>query len=141
MTSRLLTFLCGCLLICVPTLGHAQPESYPAITPPRLSLIDGEVSFWRPGAEDWTPARLNTPLTAGDELYADSSAACELQVGPQAYVRAGEATELGVSSIEPDFLQVSFTSGAGAVDVRELPPSYTIEIDTPQGAFTLERPG
>ena len=30
-------------------------------TPPRLSLIEGQVSFWRPGGEDWAPARPNTP--------------------------------------------------------------------------------
>src|SRR5512145_2166990 len=39
-------------------------------TPPRLSFADGEVSFWRSGAEDWTPAHVNTALAAGDELYA-----------------------------------------------------------------------
>jgi len=31
-------------------------------TPPRVSFLDGEVSFWRPGAEDWAPAKVNTPL-------------------------------------------------------------------------------
>ena len=35
-------------------------------TPPRLSFIDGSVSFWRPGAEDWSEAQINTPLAAGD---------------------------------------------------------------------------
>ena len=29
-------------------------------TPPRLSFIDGEVSYWRPGAEDWVAAQVNT---------------------------------------------------------------------------------
>ena len=37
--------------------------------PPRLSLVDGEVSFWRSGAGDWAPAQLNTPLAQGDELW------------------------------------------------------------------------
>ena len=36
--------------------------------PPRLSLTDGQVSFWRPGAQDWTQAQLNTPLAPGDAL-------------------------------------------------------------------------
>jgi hypothetical protein len=37
----------------------AQPPPPPGseITPPRLSFIDGSVSFWRPGAEDWAPAQ------------------------------------------------------------------------------------
>jgi hypothetical protein len=25
-------------------------------TPPRLSFVDGQVSFWRPGAQDWVQA-------------------------------------------------------------------------------------
>ena len=33
-------------------------------TPPRLAFIDGEVSFFRPGAQDWAPASVNTPLAA-----------------------------------------------------------------------------
>ncbi len=35
-------------------------------TPPRLSFVDGRVSFWRPGAQDWAPAQINTPLAPGD---------------------------------------------------------------------------
>src|SRR5437667_87838 len=39
----------------VPGAAAAIPrEAGP--TPPRLSFTDGEVSFWRPGAEDWAPA-------------------------------------------------------------------------------------
>ncbi len=45
-------------------------------TPPRLSFTDGEVSFLRPGADDWTPALVNTALAAGDELYTGQSASC-----------------------------------------------------------------
>ena len=60
------------------------------LTPPRLAYIDGDVSFWRSGAEAWTPARVNTALAAGDELYAAEEASLELQVGRRAFVRAGE---------------------------------------------------
>ena len=34
-------------------------------TPPRLALVEGDGSYWRPGAEDWVPAQLNTPLSDG----------------------------------------------------------------------------
>src|SRR5216683_1952340 len=33
-------------------------------TPPRLSFVDGQVSFWRPGAQDWAQAQVNTPHAA-----------------------------------------------------------------------------
>jgi len=110
-------------------------------TPPRLSFTDGEVSFWRPGAEDWAPAKVNTPLAAGDSLYTGDGANLELQVGPGAFVRAGAGTELGVESLESDLQQFKLTAGHAAVDARRLPQGQAIEVDTPNGAFTIDRPG
>ena len=57
-------------------------------TPPRLSYTNGDVSFWRPGAQDWAPAQVNTPLAPGDELYTAHEGNLELQVGGRAFVRA-----------------------------------------------------
>src|SRR5205809_3468305 len=56
--------------------GSAQPVAPPAsqtpqVTPSRLSYLDGDVSFWRPGAQDWAPARLNTALAPGDALRSE----------------------------------------------------------------------
>jgi len=124
----------------VPGAAAAIPrEAGP--TPPRLSFTDGEVSFWRPGAEDWAPAKVNTPLAAGDSLYTGDGANLELQVGPSAFVRAGAGTELGVESLESDLQQFKLTAGHAAVDVRRLPQGQAIEVDTPNGAFTIDRPG
>src|SRR3989442_339946 len=123
-----------------PGVGAAIPrEAGPP--PPRLSSTDGEVSFWRPGAEDWAPAKVNTPLAAGDSLYTGDGANLELQVGPSAFVRAGAGTELGVESLESDLRQFKLTAGHAAVDVRRLPQGQAIEVDTPNGAFTIDRPG
>lgn len=38
-------------------------------SPPRLNLTTGEVSFWRPGGQDWSEAQVNTPLAPGDLLH------------------------------------------------------------------------
>jgi hypothetical protein len=110
-------------------------------TPPRLRFVDGEVSFWRPGAEDWAPAKVNTPLAAGDSLYTGDDANLELQLGPGAFVRAGSQSELGLESLESDLQQLKLTSGHAALDVRRLPRGQAIEIDTPNAAFTIDRPG
>src|SRR5437868_7714756 len=56
-----------------------DPSSSIGRTPPRISLIEGEVSFWRPGAEDWAPAQVNTPLAPGDDLYTGHGGNLELQ--------------------------------------------------------------
>ncbi|MGE0358950.1 MAG: DUF6600 domain-containing protein [Burkholderiales bacterium] len=111
------------------------------ITPPRLSFLDGTVSFRRPGAEDWAPARLNTPLAEGDGLYTGSAANLEIQIGARAFARAAENTELGIVAIEPDFLQLKVTSGQASLDLRGLGPAQTFELDTPHAVFTIEHPG
>ncbi len=110
-------------------------------TPPRLSFTDGEVSYFRPGADDWTPAVVNTALAPGDELYTAASANVELQIGARAYARAGEKTQLALTSLEPDFLQLRVTSGHVSLDLRSLKTGQSFEIDTPNGAFTVERSG
>src|SRR5437016_1985045 len=66
-----------------PPGDEAPPEQAEAArprTPVRLSFTRGEVSFWRPGAEDWGPAQINTPLAPGDALYAAQAASLELQI-------------------------------------------------------------
>ena len=80
-------------------------------TPPRLSFTDGEVSFWREGADGWTPARTNIALAPGDELWTAEGANLELQIDARTYLRAGQETQLGLSSLEPDYVQLRVTSG------------------------------
>jgi hypothetical protein len=55
--------------------------------PIRLSFIQGQVSFWRPGAQDWAPAQINIPLAPGDEVYTGSPGNLELQIDTRAFVR------------------------------------------------------
>jgi hypothetical protein len=110
-------------------------------TPPRLSFVDGQVSFWRPGAEQWVEARVNTALAPGDELYTGAPGTVELQVGARAYLRAWGRTQLGLAGLEPDFVQVKVTTGYVSLDLRRLDPGHTVEVDTPNAAFTIERTG
>lgn len=110
-------------------------------TPPRLSYVVGQASFWRPGAPDWTPAQLNTPLAPGDELYTGEAGNLELQVGTRAFVRAWGETQLGLANQEPDFLQLKVTSGHVSLDLRSLDPGRTVELDTPSAVFTIDHPG
>ncbi len=110
-------------------------------TPPRLSLIEGAVSFWRPGAEDWTQAQVNTPIAPGDQLYTSAPGKLELQVGARAFVRASQNTYLGLENQEPDFLQFTVTSGVAAFDLRTIEPGRSVQVDTPQATFVIENEG
>src|SRR5205814_3935799 len=93
-TRWTVTLLLTCALSagpCAAAAWAAQRGAGP--TPPRVSFIDGEVSFWRPGAEDWAPAEVNTPLAEGDSVYTGDNGNVEVQIGPRTFVRGGAGTE------------------------------------------------
>ncbi len=125
-------------------LGAESPEPQQdeiGRTPPRLSFVDGQVSFWRPGAQDWVQAQVNTALAPGDELYTGSPGNMELQIGARAFVRGWANTQVGLENQEPDFLQFKVTAGRASFDVRSIEPGHTVEVDTPNAAFTIEHAG
>ena len=124
-----------------PCTAAAQSGSRSGPTPPRLRFIDGAVSFWRTGAADWSTAQVNTALAAGDSLYAGDGANLEIQIGPQAFIRAGAATEVDLTSLSSDYMQFRITGGHAAFDLKNVPRGQTIEVDTPNAALTLNRPG
>ncbi|MFI5397752.1 MAG: DUF6600 domain-containing protein [Candidatus Binatia bacterium] len=145
-SRRILRTVLACLFALAglgpkPCTAKAQNATRSGPTPPRLSFIDGEVSFWRTGAEDWTQAQVNTALAAGDSLYAGDGANFEIQAGPRAFVRAGAATEIDLTSLDPNYTQFRITGGHAALDLKRLPGGQTIEVDTPNAAFTIDRPG
>lgn len=110
-------------------------------TPLRLSYVEGNVSFQRPGVADWTPARINAPLAVGDALYVASGANLEIQAGQRAFIRAGGQTYLSLGNQEPDFVQFRVTGGRISADLRSLPPGETLEFDAPNAVFTVNDPG
>src|SRR5687768_2952298 len=110
-------------------------------TPPRLSYVDGQVSFWRPGAPEWVAAQINTALAPGDELYTGSPGNLEVQVGARAFVRAWAGTSLGIANHDPAFLQIKVITGYAALDLRTLEAGRVVEVDTPSAAFTIEQAG
>ena len=121
--------------------GEADESQNPAPTPPRLSYTSGEVSFWRPGGEDWAPAQVNTPLAPGDQLYTGNRGNLEVQIDSRSFVRAWGDSQLGLENHEPDFLQIKVAAGHVSLDLRALDGGRTVELDTPAAAFTIERPG
>jgi hypothetical protein len=124
--------------------GAVTPDSQAGaigLAPPRLSLTTGQVSFWRPGAEDWSQAQVNTPLAPGDLLYTGGDGNLEIQIGPQAFVRGRPNSQLGLENHEPDFLQFRVSAGNVSFDLRTVEPGRTVEVDTPHGVFTIEQDG
>src|SRR5439155_13804081 len=119
-------------------------QELPAVDPPsrvaRLNYLSGTVSF-RPGSiEEWAAATLNYPLTSGDHLWTDQGSNAELHIGPAALHMAAE-TALAVLTIDDRLAQISVSQGALIVRLSRMEPDEAWEIDTPNGAITLLRPG
>src|SRR5262245_921336 len=104
-----------------PTASDPVPDAQPSadVAPLRVSFVDGQVSFWRPGADDWAPARSNTPLAPGDTLYAGPGGNLEVQLGPRAFVRATDGAQIGLDNQDANFVQFRVTGGTAALDLRQ----------------------
>ncbi|MBZ5585943.1 MAG: FecR domain-containing protein, partial [Acidobacteriia bacterium] len=106
----------------------------------RLNYQSGTVSF-RPGSvEEWTAATLNYPLTTGDHLWTEGGAQTEMHIGSTA-VRMDSQTALSILNLDDRTVQLSVTQGAVNVHIRDLAPDEAYEIDTPNAAISLLRPG
>jgi hypothetical protein len=121
------------------------PEETPADeierTPPRLSFVKGNVSFFRPGDPDWDAARVNMPLSPGDRLASGDDGTFELEVGPDAFVRGWTESRIGLEDQEPDRIRFRVAAGSASFDLFSLDPGQTLEVETPGAVFAIDRPG
>jgi hypothetical protein len=131
-----LTFGCVLLAVAVAAADEGDPPSRAA----RLAFIAGTVSFEPAGGGTWVAPYINSPLTTGDQLWCDSDGRAELQLDGST-LRVGAGTAVSFLNLADDVTQVQLTSGTLIVRVRRLNDQETYEIDTPNLAFSVLRPG
>jgi FecR protein len=119
------------------TLGD---ENNPPGRVARISYISGKVSLEPAGVDQWSEASLNYPMTVNDRLYTDQGAKTELDVGSTA-VRLWEGTDLTLANLTNQFIQLGLAQGSVRLGVYELPSNNSIEVDTPNGALTVQQRG
>ena len=129
------------VLALVPTLHLADlSDQDPPSRVGRLSFLSGSVSF-RPGSvDDWATATINYPLTTGDHLWTDADARAEVTIGSSA-IRLASQSAFGFLALDDRTTQVRLSQGTLAVRLRHLGDDESFEIDTPNGAVSLLRPG
>jgi hypothetical protein len=118
----------------------AADDDDPPTRVARLSHVDGEVSFDPAGTDDWVTAVLNRPITTGDKLWADKDSRAELQLGA-ASIRMGAMTGFSFLNLSDNVTQLQLTEGAIRIRVRRLGENENFEVDTPNLAFSILRPG
>src|SRR6202043_692799 len=125
--------------VAIPQRAAADQDDPPGRIA-RLSLAEGSVSFQPAGTDDWVSAVINRPLTTGDKLWNDTDSYSELHLG-SASIRLGSTTGFTFLNLTDNTTQVQLTEGTLNIRVRRLGDDETFEVDTPNLAFTLLRPG
>lgn len=106
----------------------------------RLNLVEGSVSLQPNGQQDWTAATPNYPMTIGDHLWADDNAHAEMHIGSTA-IRLSQHTAVAFLNLDDQMTQLRLSAGTINVTVRQLNDNESYEIDTPNSAISLLRPG
>src|SRR5579883_725726 len=106
----------------------------------RLGMVQGTVSFQPASVDDWVPAEPNRPVTTGDKLWTEAGARAELHLGSAAF-RLNGRTNFSFINLDDRTAQVQLSVGTLGVRVRRLAEDEVIEIDTPQAALSILRPG
>jgi hypothetical protein len=128
----------------IATQEQALPGDSSSDSPParaaRVSYLRGNVSFLRAGLDQWTQAAPNFPVITGDRIYTDKDSRAEIEVGPYT-VRMSDRTDLTVTNLNDQTVQLGLEQGSLRVSVYQLPTDDTVEVDTPNAALTFQRPG
>jgi hypothetical protein len=137
-------FLFSFLFLSAGFLATLSPAAMADDDPPgrvaRLNYIQGSISFQPGGETDWVQANPNRPLTTGDNLWADRNSRGELHIGSSS-IRIGGETGITFLNLNDRTVQIQLAQGSLGVHVRRLDGGDAYEIDTPNLAFTLQRPG
>jgi hypothetical protein len=106
----------------------------------RLGYVSGSVSFQPSGEDQWSQALPNYPLTTGDRIYTDRDGRAELETGNVA-VRLSAGTDVSTTNLTDRLVQLGLSQGTLRVRAYNIFSGNSIEIDTPNAALTLLRPG
>ena len=128
-----------CFAVFVPN-GAAADSDDPPSRVARIAHEEGSVSLMPAGTQDWVAAPLNRPLTTGDTLWSDQESRVELQLDGSV-VRLSSSSELSFVNLGDEVTQIQLTSGTLLLRVRRLDDNETYEVDAPNLAFSVLRPG
>jgi len=106
----------------------------------RLNYMSGQVSMQPGGVNDWGAATINRPMTTADRLWTDKDSRAELQLGAAA-MRMDSNTSLTLSNLSDNTVQLELDQGTLNLDLARLWNGQIYEVDTPNMAFTIEKPG
>ena len=142
--------LCLALVPSATLISKAQDSGQPpegssnTADPParaaRLQYMSGSVSVQPHGTDDWVAGTLNRPLTNSDNIWADKDSRAEINVGT-GLIRIGSESSLTLTDVDENTVQLQLHQGEMNLHVRRLYDNEKYEVDTPNQAFTVLKPG
>ena len=128
-------------MLAISGLAVAQDQSSdPPSRVARLQFMEGQVSLQPGGVDDWVDANLNRPLTSADRIWTDRDSRAELSMASAA-LRMGSETSLTLTNLNDNTAQIELDQGTLNLSVRYLNEGEIVEVDTPNFAYTVTRPG
>jgi len=106
----------------------------------RVSLTSGKVGFRSLGATLWSDAEVNDPASTGASLRTEPQARAEIRIGPDT-IDLAESTEIAIANLNDQTAEIAIKRGRIDLDIRQLGPRESIQIDLPRGGVWLLQPG
>jgi len=129
------------LFVAIAVAPSARAQGDFRQTVARVAFVQGEGSLQRgddPGS--WQPLAVNVPMTIGDRVWTGTSGRLELQApGFRAFL--APRTDLTALNLTEDVQQYSVSQGTASFRIISMDDEDEFEIDTPNAAISLERPG
>jgi hypothetical protein len=139
LNRKLIILILVLLAVSVPQRAVAD-EDDPSGRAARLAYAKGSVSFQPAGTDDWVAAVVNRPITTGDKLWTDRNSRAELHIG-SATIRLADQTGFSFLDLGDNLAQIDLSAGVMSIHLRHLDQNEAVEVDTPNLAFSLLRPG
>ena len=150
-SRKILQFGSMALLVVIATLGPVFAQTngnsaggrsadYPVGRVVRVQYVLGEVSVAPGGTNDWFAAALNRPLVGNTHIWSDKNSRAEINVG-DGFIRMNSETSLTLTNVGRGTVQFQVHQGSVSLTVLHLQSGELYEIDTPNTALTVMKPG
>ena len=106
----------------------------------RVAESSGTVWIFDAEQGEWIAAARNRPLTGGDRLSVERDARATLQIG-SATLRLDGASELEVSALDDERVNVHLHSGSLALRLRSAESAREFSVTTREGRYEPQRAG
>ncbi len=107
----------------IPAPATGQSDSQVRIV--RLSFVEGTVTMYRPDADQWAKAFVNTPIQQGFKIATDANSYAEVEFENGSTVRLGQSSEL-------DFPGLALSPEGGKINRLTLAQGYATFAFTPE---------